>query len=409
MYLFSFLEGIKLALHAIWANKLRSSLTMFGIVIGIVMVTTMVTIIDGINRSFESSMSMMGDNVVFVQKWPWGLGSEEYRWWDYRNRPEMKVEYATLLENRSQWASAVSAEAFTRRNLRFGSNEARSINIQGTTTSYLQTSAANVADGRFFNDEDNHSSRRVVVIGSDVADALFEFQDPVGKIIRLGGQRFEVVGVLERQGSFLGIESMDDVAIIPLNTFSYMFGLQGRVNLRVKFDSKEALQEGQYEIEGLMRSIRRLDPAEDNNFALNKMELFEQQFQAMTAVIYAVGIFLTGLSLFVGGIGVMNIMFVSVKERTKEVGIRKAVGAKYYEILMQFLIEAVVICSIGGLIGIGFSLLTTYAINQFFVAYMGWQTVVLAFTICTATGLLFGFLPANKAAKADPINSLRYG
>jgi len=157
-----------------------------------------------------------------------------------------------------------------------------------------------------------------------------------------------------------------------------------------------------------MRRIRKIDPREDVDFAINKPEAFRQQYQAMTGAIYGIGIFLTALSLFVGGIGVMNIMFVSVKERTKEIGIRKAVGAKYYEILLQFLIEAVIICFIGGLIGVGLSVLTTQIINQFFVAYMDWGTVLLAFLISAFTGILFGFMPAYRAAKSDPIESLRY-
>lgn len=407
-FIFSLVEGIKLAMYAIWTNKMRSSLTMFGIIIGIVMVTSMVTIIDGINRSFQSSMSMIGDNVLFIQKWPWGMGAEEYRWWEYRNRREMDVSYASLLEQRSRFATAVSAEAFARRNIQFEDREARQIQIQGVTTSYQVTSAINVERGRFFTDEENQTRRRVMVLGYDVAEALFQNRDPIGRTVRMGGQRYEVIGVLEQQGSFLGLESFDELVVIPLLSFGQQFGLRGNINIRVKFDSEEDLYEGQYEIEGLMRSIRRLDPTDDNDFAINKMEMFEQQYRAMTGAIYGIGIFLTGLSLFVGGIGVMNIMYVSVKERTREVGIRKAVGARYSEILMQFLIEAIVICGIGGVMGIGLSMVIVVLINQFFVAYMSLQTVILAFTICTMTGVLFGFLPAHKAAKADPISSLRY-
>ncbi|MDG5766153.1 ABC transporter permease [Balneolales bacterium ANBcel1] len=403
----SIIEGFRLSLFAIWSNKTRSALTTFGIVIGIVMVTTMVTVIDGINRSFESSMAMLGQDVIFVQKWPWGFGGE-YRWWDYINRREMEVEYAEAIAERSLLATAVSAEAQRRGTVTFEDNVAEQVELQGVTPSYLFTSAVEVEDGRFFTDEENHAARNVVVLGSELAEALFSWRDPVGRRVRIGGQRFEVIGVLERQGSFLGLESFDNMAIIPINSFRYLYGLRSGISIRVQFSGEEALRDGQYEIEGIMRQIRRLGPAEENDFAINRLDMFEEQYRAMTGAIYGVGIFLTALSLFVGGIGVMNIMYVSVKERTREIGIRKAVGARYREILLQFMVEAVVICGIGGVIGIAFSGLVVFLINQYFVAHLGLNTILLAFLITTLTGLIFGFLPANRAAKSDPIESLRY-
>ena len=403
----SIYEGVRLSLYAIWSNKMRSALTTSGIVIGIVMVTTMVTVIDGINRSFESSMEMLGQDVIFVQKWPWGFGGE-YRWWDYVNRREMEVQYASEISNRSTWASAVSAEASRRGSVTYRDETAEQVQIDGVTASYIRTSAVEIADGRFFTEEEDHTARNVVVLGHDVADALFNWRDPVGKRIRIGGRRFEVIGVLERQGNFLGMQSFDNMAIIPVNSFRYIYGLRRGISIRVQFENDEALRQGQYEIEGIMRQIRRLDPAEDNDFAINRLEMFEQQYRAMTGAIYGVGIFLTALSLFVGGIGVMNIMYVSVKERTREIGIRKAVGARYREVLQQFLVESVVICSIGGILGITLSGVAVYIINQYFVAHLGMNTILLAFVITTVTGLIFGFLPAHKAAKSDPIESLRY-
>lgn len=404
----SIIEGIRLSLYAIWSNKMRSALTTFGIVIGIVMVTTMVTVIDGINRSFESSMSMLGQDVIFIQKWPWGFGGE-YRWWDYVNRREMQVSYAGEISRRSQYASAVSAEA-SRWNQRvsFEDRVAEGVQIEGVTQSYALTSSVEIADGRFFTEEEDHNGRNVVILGHEVAEALFQWRDPIGQRIRIGGRRFEVIGVLERQGNFLGIQSFDNMVIIPIGTYRYMYSLRHGIAIRVKFEDDAALQEGQYEVEGIMRQIRQLGPGQDNDFAINRLEMFEQQYRTMTGAIYGVGIFLTALSLFVGGIGVMNIMYVSVKERTGEIGIRKAVGARYREVLLQFLTESVVICFIGGIIGILFSGLAVYVINQYFVAHLGVQTIILAFLITTITGVIFGFLPANKAAKSDPIESLRY-
>lgn len=266
----------------------------------------------------------------------------------------------------------------------------------------------NIADGRAFNEAEAHRGARVIVIGSGVADALFPNEDPLGKEIRVRGQRFIVIGVLEQMGSFLGLEDLDSQAVIPIGAMATIYDIRSSVRISVQFENENALYDGEYEVIGAMRQIRGLDPMDDGDFAINQAGLFEQEFQGMKMAIYGIGIFLTGLALFVGGIGVMNIMFVSVKERTKEIGIRKAVGAKSWEILLQFLMEAIVICLVGGAIGVLLSIGVTELINQFFVAYMDWTTVLNAILICAFVGILFGYLPSSKAAKADPIESLRY-
>src|SRR5699024_10052014 len=190
--------------------------------------------------------------------------------------------------------------------------------------------------------------------------------------------------------------------------YQKVFGLDNDVTIVVKFPNGKVFQDGQYDVIGVVRRIRGLSPLEENNFAVNKPQAFEQAYSSMTFAIYGIGIFLTSLALFIGGIGVMNIMFVSVKERTKEIGIRKAVGAKSWEILLQFLIEAIIICLAGGAIGVLLSIITTQLINQIFVAYLSWQTIALAIFICTTIGVVFGFMPAYRAAKSEPIESLRY-
>ncbi|MEX0769274.1 MAG: ABC transporter permease [Balneolaceae bacterium] len=401
-------EGIKIALHAIWSNKTRAILTTTCIVIGIVSVTAMNTVTDGVDRSFEESMDMLGRNVVYVEKWPWGLGGGEYKWWEYRNRKELDLDYMDQIRDRSRLASVVSAAAFTSSFARYRDRDINDVNINGMSASTYDIGGFDIERGRFFSESEDEQAARVVVLGASVVESLFLNEEPLGKIIRIRGQRFTVVGTLEKQGSFLGLEDMDNRILIPLQTYRNLFGLRSGLRLTVQFPDDETAIEGEYEIEGIMRQIRRLDPMEDNDFAINKPAMFEEEFSSMKVVIYGIGIFLTGLALFVGGIGVMNIMFVSVRERTREIGIRKAVGAKSWEILMQFLIEAIVICIFGGLIGVLFSIGVTELINQFFVAYMDWTTVLNAVLICTFIGLLFGLLPARKAAKSDPIESLRY-
>ena len=405
--LISLVEGTKIAMNAIWVNKTRAILTTTCIVIGIVSVTAMNTISDGIDRSFENSMDMLGRNVVFVEKWPWGFGGE-YKWWEYRNRREMELSYVDELRRLTPLASEVSASANRQTTIRYDDRMAESVDLSGATDGYFRTSGVQIESGRAFNDYDVHRGARVVVLGASVVDALFPNEEALGKQVRIQGQRFQVIGTLEKQGNFLGLEDFDNRIVMPISAYGSIYSLRSGIQLAVQFPSEEALAEGEYEVIGAMRQIRQLDPLDNDDFAINQAALFEQEFQGMKTAIYGIGIFLTGLALFVGGIGVMNIMFVSVKERTKEIGIRKAVGAKSWEILLQFLMEAVVICLVGGVIGVLLSIGVTQLINQFFVAYLDWTTVLNAIIICAAVGILFGYLPSSKAAKSDPIESLRY-
>lgn len=405
--LISLLEGTKIAFSAIWTNKTRAMLTTTCIVIGIVSVTAMNTISDGIDRSFENSMDMLGRNVVFVEKWPWGFGGE-YKWWDYRNRSEMEVAYVDRLRDLTPSASEVSAAATRSVSVQFLDRQADGVTLIGGTAGYFETSGVNVEDGRPFVPSDVQRAARVAVLGASVSEVLFPNEDPINKQIKISGQRFIVIGLLEERGNFLGLEDVDNTIITPITAFGTIYSLRYGVQLAVQFPTDEALIDGEYEVIGAMRQIRQLDPLDDDDFAINKAALFEEEFQGMKMTIYGIGIFLTGLALFVGGIGVMNIMFVSVKERTKEIGIRKAVGAKSWEILLQFLMESIVICLVGGVIGVLLSMGVTQLINQFFVAYMDWTTVLNAIMICAGVGILFGYLPSSKAAKADPIESLRY-
>ncbi len=405
--LISLIEGSKIAFTALWANKTRSILTTTCIVIGIVSVTAMNTITDGVDRAFDESMDMLGQNVVFVEKWPWGFGGE-YKWWEYRNRREMQLSYVNDLRRLVPSASEVAATANRSTTIRYQDRTAERVGLAGATSSYFLTAGLNISDGRAFNEADEQRGSRVVVLGASVVEALFPNQDPIGKQVRIQGQRFLVIGTLEKQGNFLGLEDTDNRLIVPITAFATIYDLRWGMQLSVQFPDEETLVDGEYEVIGAMRQIRGLDPLDDDDFAINKAALFEEEFKGMKMVIYGIGIFLTGLALFVGGIGVMNIMFVSVKERTKEIGIRKAVGAKSWEIKLQFLMESIVICMVGGVIGVLLSIGITYIINQFFVAYMDWTTVLNAILLCTFIGLLFGYLPSNNAAKSDPIESLRY-
>lgn len=404
----SFTEGFKIALGALRTNKIRSILTALCIIIGITMVTIVDSVTTGMDITFEKSMAMMGQNVVYVEKWPWGMGGGEYKWWEYRNRKEMDIDYVEKIRDYSRYPSNVTAAANRGTSIRYQEKIAEGVGLTGATANYLSIQGLNIADGRMFVQEEIHSGSKVAVIGNTLKEALFEIENPLGKQIRLGGQRFTVVGVLEKQGKFMGLEDTDNRIIIPISAYGQIYGLRSGLQIGVQFPDQASFRQGEYELEGIMRRIRQLDATEENDFALNKPEAFKKQLEGMKAGIYAVGFILSGLSLLIGGIGVMNIMFVSVRERTKEIGIRKAVGAKSWEILTQFLLEAISICLLGGVIGVALAGGLTILINQVFVAVMNVSVVILGFSICTIVGVIFGFIPAYRAAKSDPIESLRF-
>ncbi len=402
----SLYEGAKVALKALSINKLRSFLTALCIIIGITMVTVVDAVTTGMDETFDQSMAMLGKNVVYVEKWPWDGGDKE--WWEIANRKEMEMDYVSFLSERMTLASDVAASASTRATIRYADETAEGVQINGATANFLSIQGLNIESGRMYTEEEARSASNVIVIGKSIEEALFENQVALGKQLRIAGKKFIVIGVIEKQGSFLGIGDSDNRAIIPLKSYGLIYGLRYGIQIGVKFPSEEAALDGEYELEGLMRRVRQLDATEENDFALNKPQAFEEQLSSFKNALYLGGFVLVGLSLLIGGIGIMNIMFVSVRERTKEIGIRKAVGAQSWEILSQFLIEAVVICLIGGVVGVALAGGLTLLIDQAFTATMNLSVVLFAFSLCTFIGALFGFIPAYRAAKSDPIESLRF-
>lgn len=404
-FLIEFREGLGIAVRAIRINITRSMLTTLGIIVGIVAVTSMFTTINGIERGFERSMDMLGTNVLYVDKWSWFASEED--WWEMINRPEIKQEVAEAIEARSELAKVVAPLVGTQRPVRYHDRSLSGVYVEGSSPAFLQTNSVELTAGRYYNEIDYRSARRVCVLGSEVATGLFPVENPLGKTIRLGGHRCEVIGVLAEQGKFLGLMSFDSQIQIPITAFQSMFGMRRRgVSIKIKVESAEVLDAAEDELVGIVRVARRLKPGEPNNFEINRQEAFREQFDGIKTVIYGIGLFLTALALLVGGIGVMNIMFVSVKERTREIGIRKAVGARSRAIMTQFLLEAVFVCMAGGAIGIAISYGVAQIINAFFTAVLSPGTVILAFSICVGVGVIFGFVPARSAAKSHPIEAL---
>jgi putative ABC transport system permease protein len=279
----------------------------------------------------------------------------------------------------------------------------------GTTPEYLATNdAIEIAKGRFFTEGENRSGSRVLVIGADVEEALFDREEAVGQHVKIGMHKFRVIGVTGKMGKFMGLFSLDNQAIIPVGTFQRLFTRRGWLNIRLKVNNADRIDEAKEEIRGHMRVIRGLKPTEEDDFALNHSSTFESQYRAIKLAIGGTGIFITALSLIVGGIGIMNIMFVSVKERTREIGVRKAMGATQRTIMGQFLMEAITICFLGGLLGMAVAYGLSSIINRFFPSVMPLGLALGAIFLSVIIGVISGLIPSSRAARLDPIEALRY-
>ncbi len=399
-----FFENLRISASSIYANKSRSFLTALGIVIGVLAVTLMGTLISGLDKSFEKSMSFLGRDILFVGRFEW---FSDMDWWEVRNRPRMRVDYAEKLRQGSKLVKEVAPVMERGANLSRGDKTTLGTRIFGTIPDYMRTTSTNIANGRFITDGEHRSGARVTVIGHHIAEALFENENPLGQYIKIEGYKFRVIGVTEKQGKFLGLFSMDNQAIIPLGTHFRLFSRRGWMRLNVKVDESK-INDAKEEVRGIMRRLRGLKPTEKDDFAINQQEAFETQYKAIKLAIGGTGIFITVLSLVVGGIGIMNIMFVSVKERTREIGVRKAIGATPNIILGQFLMEAVMICIFGGIFGLGLAYGGSVIINKFIPSTMPIYLAISAIIISIIVGVLSGFVPSYKAAKLDPIEALRY-
>ena len=398
-----FFENLKISLSAVFANKTRSILTALGIVIGVLSVTLMGTLISGLDRSFESSMSWLGKDILYVSRFEWFSDME---WWEVRNRPRMRTEYVDKIKEKSKYALAVSPVMQRGASLSYEDKETRT-EIFGTNEEYMETISTDIERGRFFTASEDKVGARVTIIGGGIKDAFFGDEDAIGKYIKIDNLKFRVVGVLEKQGKFLGLFSVDKQAILPLGAYKRIFSKRGWMRLSVKVP-EDTIDEGLDEIAGVMRQIRGLKPSEKSDFAINQTKAFETQYSRLKIAIGGTGFFITLLSLVVGGIGIMNIMFVTVKERTREIGVRKAIGATNGMILSQFLMEAVTICLFAGLLGLSLAYVSSIFINKIFPSTLPLGLSIFSIIISMVVGVVSGFIPAYKASKLDPIDSLRY-
>ncbi|MGA3162817.1 MAG: ABC transporter permease [Verrucomicrobiota bacterium] len=399
-------EGFGISWNAIRANKMRSVLTTLGIVIGIVTVTLMGTAIEGLNRSFLKSISSLGADVFYVQRFSW-LNRTYEDWNKQQKRRPIRLVEARALANQLTLAEAVVPTVDINAPLKYKNRSVSTVTVIGTTDTYLHTSGVGVSQGRFLSAADAEGGRPVCVIGTQVATNLFQQEPPLGNKIKIGAQSYEVIGVMEKQGSFLGLFSLDNRVIIPLKQLMATFWGNPDIEIQVKAKNLVQLDEAREELRQVMRRVRRIAPDKPDDFSINQQDQFVQMFDRVAGTIAVIGLFVTGLSLFVGGIGIMNIMFVSVAERTREIGIRKAIGAKRRTILLQFLTEAACICMLGGLIGLAIAWPLTLVVQRFLPTTMSLTVVGIALLVSLVTGVVSGFVPAWRAARMNPVDALR--
>jgi putative ABC transport system permease protein len=336
----------------------------------------------------------------------WIITSHE-DWFRMSRRRPITVAQAHTIIRQARGAKAVAPVAQTSCTVRFRNQGASSVDVVGTTDKYIESSGTSIAQGRFISPAEADGGRPVCVLGATVASNLFKAYPPVGERLAIDNRNFEVVGVFEPVGGMFSEGSVDNQVIVPLNQFLAAFYSNPDVALQVKTDPQADISEAREELRSVVRAVRRLAPTAPDDFSINQQDQIVAAFHRIAGSIAAVGLFITGLSLFVGGIGIMNIMFVSVAERTKEIGIRKAIGARRRTILIQFLVEAGLICVMGGCIGLAIAWPATLGMARFLPASLSPMIVGIALTVAATTGLVSGFLPAWRASRLDPVEALR--
>lgn len=405
-------EIIKVAFASLRTNRLRSALTILGIVVGIFSIIAVSTVIAMLQSSIEEGISALGKNTFEVRKWPVVRTGGHSEWAKYRNRKDITFDNFLALQERMNGATAIAATVNQwGRVIKYGNEKTNpNVNVYGITPESFITRDWDVEFGRSINYQDFESGAKVIVLGADLVFALFKNIDPVGQEVWVDGRKLKVIGILEKQGAIFG-QSQDNFAIIPLSTFGNFYGDRRRsINISVMAPDKSLYQDLMVKAEGHMRTIRKVPPGEENDFEIISNESVLQQINDITASVRIGAFVIAAIALIAAGVGIMNIMLVSVTERTKEIGIRKSVGAKKINIMIQFLAEAISLCMFGGIVGIVLGILVGNLAGSFLdanaVVPLDW--ISIGVLLCVIIGVVFGTYPAYKASNLDPIEALRY-
>ncbi len=409
LFLNLFKESIHFAFTALRVNKLRTILSLLGVTIGIFAIITVFTAVDSLEKKLRDSVASLGDNVIFVQKWPWSFGND-YPWWKYMNRPKPSVEELEIIQQRVKSSKSVAFQVTSSRSVQFASTTVENVTVSGVSQDFDKVANFELETGRYFAESETAGGRNVVILGYGVAEALFPRQNAVGQEVKVFGRRLTVIGVLKKQGESVLGNSSDTEIMIPVNFYRNFADIKSEgAQILVKASPGVTNDQLKDELTGILRAARKLKPSVEENFALNETSLLSNGFDGLFAVVGLAGWIIGGFSILVGGFGIANIMFVSVRERTNQIGIQKSLGAKNYFILMQFLAESIVLCLVGGIIGLFLVYLGTLIAEYGFDVSLtlSLANIVLSITISILIGIISGFIPAYSASQLDPVEAIR--
>ncbi|RMH63395.1 MAG: FtsX-like permease family protein [Calditrichaeota bacterium] len=399
-------EYAAMAWHSIVAHKLRSFLTTLGIFIGVTTIITIWTTIQGLNSYITNTLGDISSSVVYVEKFPWVISND---FWKYRNRKNITWREYQTIRAQSRLAKTVTPQVMAQRVISHKEKKLEGVAVLGTTETFMAISSVFPESGRFFTAPEVRGKHNVCVLGAELSRSLFDEETPLGKRVRIGDRRYTVIGVLEKQGEFFG-QSRDNFAIVPIGTFRNVFGMHRGLQIAVQAADAGQLDDLKEELRGILRRERKVAPGKEDDFAINQQDQLTDLYEKTTSTLYAIIIVIAGISLLVGGIGITNIMLVSVTERTREIGLRKAVGARRRNIMSQFLMESVTVAVLGGMVGILPGVLVGQMILSVMTVEGGvpFSAIALGFLFSALTGIVSGFYPAWKAARMNPIDALRY-
>lgn len=405
-------ESTIFAFQALKGNKVRTILSTLGITIGIFSIIMVLALVDSLERNVKKSIDTLGKDAIIVDKWPWDF-SGDYKWWKFMNRPNPTLNELKQIELNSQLSEAACLVAtMGGATVEYGSNSASGVSISGVTHDYYRVKNFNIIDGRYFTETETNNGLSVVVLGYGLANNLFPTGNTVGKEIVIKKKKYRIVGIIEKQGESLFGNQFDKLAIVPVKCLANYIRLnsnrnQTTIEIKIKAGvSPDLLEE---ELRGIMRAQRKLRPGQEENFALNKTSLFDAPLKATFKAVTIAGWIIGGFAMLVGGFGIANIMFVSVKERTNQIGIKKSLGARSYFILIEFLVEAVVLCLAGGAVGVSVVALSVFAVQYFFdfEVVLSIPNILTGFGTSALVGIMAGLIPAVSAAKLDPVTAMR--
>ena len=399
-------EGGRIAVRTLGVNRLRTVLTLTAVGIGVATLLAIVGIIQGLNGAFNRQLASLGTTTLNIARRPYVIQGD---WWKYRNRKQLTLAQMRGLAQQSQLATAVVSEVNEdSRDLTALDQSVSAVDLVGTLADFQKIWGYEVPQGRFLTDADSEAERQVMVIGADVAEQLFPGRNPLGHSVRLDNRPYEVIGVLAKKGQILG-QSMDLIALIPFNTFLAVYGKRD-FQIDVAVENPNQIDRLEDEVTGIMRRVRSVPPDQPDDFSVNRTQQLADTYRQLTGALYGVALGVGLITLLVGGIGIMNIMLVSVRERTREIGIRRALGARRRTIVVQFLLEASLVSAVGGAIGtaLGLGAAKVVSLVTSLAAAVQPLTVLGGILFAAAVGLVFGIWPAARAAQLDPVEALRY-